>query len=41
MSETTVATVLDNDELQRPAFKGCVFCCSAEIAVYAVRKAVR
>jgi hypothetical protein len=40
MSETQT-TANNDDELQRPTFTGCVFCYSAELAAFAVRKAVR
>jgi hypothetical protein len=41
MSENTATVTNGDDELQRPGFKGCVFCYSAEIAAYAVKKAIR
>jgi hypothetical protein len=41
MSENTATAANGDDELQRPAFGGCMFCYSTELAVYAVRKAIR
>jgi hypothetical protein len=41
MPENTVTAVNSDDELQRPAFTGCVFCYSAELAVYAIWKTIR
>lgn len=30
-----------SDELTRPPFRGCVFCYTAEMSVYGLRKGVR
>lgn len=34
----TNATDTEVDDLTRPRFRGCVFCYTAELAVYGVRK---
>ncbi|RMB12522.1 hypothetical protein ATH50_3186 [Haloplanus aerogenes] len=39
MGETTDST--DTDDLTRPRFRGCVFCYTAEMVAYGVRKARR
>jgi len=36
MGETTDAT--ERDDLTRPRFRGCVFCYSAQMLAYGVRK---
>jgi hypothetical protein len=41
MGETTdaAAAATDADDLTRPRFRGCVFCYTAEMVAYGVRKA--
>jgi hypothetical protein len=41
MPENTVTAANSDDELQCPAFTGCVFCYSAEFVAYAIRKTIR
>ncbi len=41
MSDAQPVDGEDADALQRPRFRGCVFCYSGEWAVYAGRKAYR
>jgi len=38
---TAAATNADDDDLTRPRFRGCVFCYTAEMVAYGVRKARR
>lgn len=39
--ESATSTERDESELQRPEFNGCMFCYSAELAAFAVRKVIR
>jgi hypothetical protein len=38
MGESVDADTNETDERTRPQFRGCVFCYTAELAVYGVRK---
>ncbi|MFB6101849.1 MAG: hypothetical protein ABEJ73_04720 [Haloplanus sp.] len=37
--DADAGTDADADDRSRPRFRGCVFCYTAELAVYAARKA--